>query len=78
MAFFAGKMPMIAFAYFIVEPQHTLAVYDVGEPVLEPVTRSDKGLWYSPENQFGERAFRVDNSLTEKLHRLHVGDYANT
>lgn len=78
MAFLVAEMPMIAFACLIVEPQNALAVYDVREPVLENVIRSGKGFRYSPENQLGERAFRVNNSSTEKLYRLHVGDYANT
>ena len=78
MAFLAAEVPMIAFACFVVEPQNALAVYDVSQPVLEPVIRSGKGLRYSPENQLGERAFRIDNSSAEKLYGLHVGNYANT
>ena len=78
MAFLAAEVPMIAFACLIVEPQNALAVYDIGEPVLKPVIRSGKGFRYSPENQLGEGAFRVNNSSPEKLHSLHVGDYANT
>ena len=78
MTFLAAEVAMIAFACFVVEPQNALAIYNVGEPVLEPVIRSGEGFRYSPENQLGERAFRVDNSSTEKLYRLHVGDYANT
>jgi len=77
-AFLAAEVPMIAFACFVVEPQNALAVYDVREPVLERVIRSGKGLRYLPENQLGERAFRVDNSSTEKLYGLHVGYYDNT
>jgi len=77
-AFLAAEVPMIAFACLIVEPQNALAVYHVGEPVLEPVIRSSARFRYSPENQLGERAFRVDNSSPEKLYGLHVGDYANT
>jgi hypothetical protein len=42
------------------------------------VIRSGKGFRHSPENQLGERAFRVDNSSPENLLSLHVGDYANT
>jgi hypothetical protein len=76
--FLASKMPMIAFARLVVEPQNAFAIYDVGEPVLERVIRSGKGFRYSPENQLGERAFRVNNSSPEKLLSLHVGDYANT
>lgn len=78
MAFLAANVPMIAFACLIVEPQNALAIYDVREPVLERVIRSGEGLRHSPENQLGERAFRVNNSSPEKLHGLHVGDYANT
>ena len=69
---------MVAFASLIVEPQNAFAIYYVGEPVLERVIRSGKGLRYSPENQLGERAFRVNDSSPEKLFSLHVGDYANT
>ena len=58
--------------------QNALSVYYVSQPVLESVIRSSAGFRYSPENQLGERAFRVDNSSTKKLYRLHVGDYANT
>ncbi|HJS65986.1 MAG TPA: hypothetical protein VJ760_01470 [Nitrospiraceae bacterium] len=75
--FLTAKVPMIAFACLIVEPQNALTVYNVSEPVLEPVIRSGKGFRHSPENQLGEGAFRVNNSSTEKLHGLHVGDYAN-
>lgn len=78
MAFLAAEVPMIAFACLVVEPQDTFAIYDIGEPVLERVIRSGKGFRYSPENQLGEGAFRVNNSSTEKLYRLHVGNYANT
>jgi hypothetical protein len=77
-AFLAAEIPMIALACLIVEPQNAFAIYDVGKPVLERVIRSGKGLWYSPENQLGERAFRINNSSPEKLLSLHVGDYANT
>ena len=77
MTFLAAEVPMIAFACLIVEPQNALAVYDVCEPILERVIRSGKGFRYSPENQLGEGAFRVNNSSPEKLHRLHVGDYTN-
>jgi hypothetical protein len=77
-AFLAAEVPMIAFACLIVEPQDTFAIYDIGEPVLERVIRSGKGFRYSPENQLGEGALRVNNSSPEKLHGLHVGDYANT
>jgi hypothetical protein len=76
--FLAAEMPMIAFACLIVEPQNALAIYDVRKPVLEPVIRSGEGFRYSPENQLGEGAFRINNSSPEKLHGLHVGDYANT
>jgi hypothetical protein len=76
--FLAAEVPMIAFACLIVESQNALTVYHIGEPVLEPVIRSGKGLRYSPENQLGEGAFRVNNSSPEKLYRLHVGNYANT
>ena len=78
MAFLAAKVPMIAFACLIIEPQNALAAYDVSEPVIECMIRSRKGFRYSPENQLGKRAFRVNNPSTEKLYRLHVGDYANT
>jgi hypothetical protein len=77
-AFLAAEMPMVAFASLIVEPQNAFAIYYVGEPVLERVIRSGKGFRYSPENQLGERAFRVNDSSPEKLLSLHVGDYANT
>jgi hypothetical protein len=76
--FLATEVPMITFACLIVEPQNALAIYDVCEPVLERVIRSSKGFRYSPENQLGERAFRVNNSSPEKFHGLHVGEYANT
>ena len=78
MAFLAAEVPMIAFACLIVEPLNALAVYDVREPVLERVIRSSARFRCSPENQLGERAFRVDNSSPKKLYGLHVGDYANT
>ena len=78
MAFLAAKVPMIAFTCFIIEPQNALAIYDIGEPVLERVIRSGEGFRYSPENQLGEGAFQINNSSSEKLHSLHVGDYANT
>jgi len=42
-AFLAAEVPMIAFACFVVEPQNALAVYDIGEPVLERMNRSSKG-----------------------------------
>jgi hypothetical protein len=77
-AFLAAEVPMIAFACFVVEPQNALALYDVREPIFERVIRSSKRFRYSPKNQLGERAFRVDNSSTEQLYRLHVGNYANT
>jgi hypothetical protein len=76
--FLAAKVPMIAFACFIVEPQNTLALYDIRKPVLERVIRSSKGFRYSPESQLGEGAFRVNNSSPENLLSLHVGDYANS
>ena len=78
MTLFTAKVPMIAFACLVVEPQDTFAIYDIGEPVLERVIRSGKGFRYSPENQLGEGAFRVNNSSPEKLHSLHVVNYANT
>ena len=78
MTFLAAKMPMITFAGLIVEPQNALAIYDVRKPVLEPMIRSGKGFRYSPENQLGEGAFRINNSSPEKLYGLHVGDYTNT
>jgi hypothetical protein len=77
-AFRAAEMPMIAFACLIVEPQNALAVDDVREPILERVLRSGKGSRHSPENQLGKGALRINNSPPEKLHSLHVGDYANT
>jgi hypothetical protein len=77
-AFLAAEVPMIAFTCFVVEPQNALAMYDIGEPVLERVIRSSTGFRYSPENQLGEGAFRINDSSTEKLYGLHVGDYANT
>jgi hypothetical protein len=76
-AFLATKVPMIAFACLVVEPQDTFAIYDIGEPVLEHVIRSGKGFRYSPKNQLGEGAFRINNSSPEKLYGLHVGDYTN-
>ena len=78
MTLFTAKVPMIAFACLVVEPQDTFAIYDIGEPVLERVIRSGKGFRYSPENQLGEGDLRINNSSPEKLHSLHVGDYANT
>jgi len=76
--FLAAEVSMIAFARLIVESQNALAIYNVREPILEGVIRSGKGFWHSPEHQFGEGAFRVNNSSPEELHSLHVGDYANT
>jgi hypothetical protein len=75
--FLAAEMPMIAFACLIVEPQNALAPYDVRKPVLECVIRSSNGFRYSPENQFGEGTFRINNSSPEKLHSFHVDEYAN-
>ena len=75
--FLATEVPMITFACLIVEPQNALAIYNIGEPVLEPVIRSGEEFRYSPENQLGEGAFRINNSSPEKLHGLHVGDYTN-
>jgi hypothetical protein len=77
LAFGAAEVPMIAFACFVIEPKDALAVDDIGQPVLESVSRSRQGFRYSPENQFGEGVLRVDDPSAEKLSGLHVGNDAN-
>ena len=52
-AFLTTEVPMIAFACLVVEPQNALALYDVREPILERVIRSNKRFRYSPENYLG-------------------------
>jgi hypothetical protein len=52
--FLAADMPVIPFAWLIIEPQHAHSAHNIREPVFEWVLRPGNGFWYSPENQLGE------------------------
>ena len=70
-------MPVIALPDFVVVTGHADAIDDVGQTVLEVVTRSLDGRRQPPQDQFCECLRGIDDPCPEKLGCLHVGDNDN-
>jgi hypothetical protein len=71
-------MPMIALAGFVVVAEHTFAVDDERQPILEFVARTRRRYWQAPDDDLDKRALIQHVALVHQRLGLHVGEYDNT